>query len=63
MYIPNRSGEIIYSEDDGLSWSQFSVIANGSIKSLMIDYEHKMLIGAGDRLIRIPLFKKKNSKT
>lgn len=55
IYIASRSGEIIYSKDNGLTWSQFSVIANGSIKSLFIDYENKMLIGAGDKLMRIPL--------
>lgn len=55
IYIANRNGEIIYSRNDGLTWEKFSVIANGSIKSLVIDYENNMLIGAGDKLIRIPL--------
>ncbi|PUA26295.1 MAG: hypothetical protein B0W54_24205 [Cellvibrio sp. 79] len=55
IYVSGKTGEIIYSKDDGISWRLLSPVTQGSIKSLYIDSHNKMLIGVGERLIRVPL--------
>lgn len=60
VYMPGKSGEIIYSKDDGLNWKLFPPVTQGSIKSLYIDNHNKMLIGVGERLIRVPLLPRNN---
>lgn len=55
IYAAGKTGEIIYSKDDGLSWALLSPVTQGSLKFLYIDNPNKMLIGVGERLIRIPL--------
>ena len=60
IYIPGKTGEIIYSTDDGLSWQLMPSITQGSIKSLHVDNHNKMLIGVGERLIKIPLLNRHN---
>ncbi len=60
IYISGKTGEIIYSTDDGLSWLLLPPATQGSIKSLYIDNHNKMLIGVGERLIRVPLLTRNN---
>ncbi len=55
IYLPGKSGEIIYSKDDGQNWELLPAVTQGSIKNLYIDNPNNMLIGVGERLIRIPL--------
>lgn len=60
IYIPGKNGDIIYSKDDGVNWNLLPPITQGSIKSLHIDNHNKMLIGVGERLMRIPLLIRNN---
>lgn len=60
IYIPGKNGEILYSSNDGLNWSLLPAIANASLKSLAIDEQNGFLLGAGERLIRIPLLNRPN---
>jgi photosystem II stability/assembly factor-like uncharacterized protein len=55
IYIPGKSGEIIYSKDDGLHWALLPPVTQGSLKNLYINNSNNTLIGVGERLIRIPL--------
>ncbi len=55
IYLPGKSGEIIYSQDDGENWASLPPVTQGSLKNLYIDNANKLLIGVGERLIRIPL--------
>ncbi len=55
IYLSGKSGEIIYSRDDGENWALMPPVTQGSLKNLYIDNNNKMLIGVGERLIRIPL--------
>ncbi len=55
IYIPGKTGEIIYSKDDGLHWELLPPMTQGSLKNLYIDNSNNMLIGVGERLIRTPL--------
>lgn len=60
IYTSGKTGEIIYSTDDGLNWKLFPPVTQGSIKYLYIDHHNKMLIGVGERLIRVPLLTRNN---
>ncbi|HSC68188.1 MAG TPA: YCF48-related protein [Cellvibrio sp.] len=55
IYIASRAGTIIYSKDDGKHWRAMEPITQASIKTLAIDTDARMLLGGGERLIRIPL--------
>lgn len=55
LYIPSKTGDVIYSKDDGLSWKLLPPFTKGSLKNLYIDHSNNMLIGVGERLIRTPL--------
>lgn len=60
IYIPGKTGEIIYSKDDGLHWALIPPVTQGSLKNLYIDNSNNSLIGVGERLIRIPLLTRNN---
>lgn len=55
IYIPGKNGDILYSADDGMNWALLPPITKASLKSLAIDKQTGFLLGAGERLIRIPL--------
>ncbi len=55
IYVPGKTGEIIYSRDDGLHWALLPPVTQGSLKNLYIDDSNNTLIGVGERLILIPL--------
>jgi len=55
IYIASRSGTIIYSRDEGQQWAAMQPFTQASIKTLVIDTTSNMLLGGGERLIRIPL--------
>lgn len=58
IYIPGKNGDILYSYNDGLNWSLLPPITKASLKSLAIDKQTGFLLGAGERLIRLPLLSK-----
>ncbi len=55
LYASSRAGTIIYSRDDGQHWQPLDKFTSASIKSLALDTQQRMLLGGGERLIRIPL--------
>ena len=57
VYLSGKSGEILYSRDDAETWQLMPSVTQASIKSLHIDSKNQMLVGIGERQIRIPLLK------
>ncbi len=57
IYLSGKSGEILYSKDDAETWQLMPSVTQASIKSLYIDSKNHMLVGIGERQIRIPLLK------
>lgn len=58
IYIASRSGTIIYSRDEGQQWTAMQPFTQASIKTLYIDTANNMLLGGGERLMRMPLLPK-----
>lgn len=58
MYVSGRSGRILFSRDQGMTWNKMPEFTQASIKGLHIDKQRHMLMGYGERLIRVPLLNK-----
>ncbi len=57
IYLSGKSGEILYSKDNAETWQIMPSVTQASIKALYVDNKNHMLIGIGERQIRIPLLK------